>query len=335
MSSEEEFKTISVMRSLFVARDDCYCMQLKQGYTKLEAPLTDHVLLDHLQGKITVGSYQLSREGFVKWLCFDLDPEKLSDAREAAQKLLDVMFEEEVEHAGVKRPRIWPKAVLLEASRYPDPSYHIWIFFWLPAPAKVAQWLGYRIVEFASLNPKQIEVFPKQTELTEGRPYGNFVKLPLGKHQAANKWSRLLDPATFEPLPDEVLNQVGGISFSEADLAKITSFEEKKHVQTKLSIPRNFKPLPNMEEERVIQWLVKYWRRGYRNQLEMYFLGLCLKRGVSHESAKRIIEAVTDRSGDEEKYARLSLVDYHYRNRQHVMLKGKSGLREILGRVEK
>lgn len=332
MSSKEEFKTISAMRSLFVARDDCYCMQLKQGYTKLEAPLTDHVLLDHLQGKITIGSYQLSREDLVKWLCFDLDPEKLSDAREAAQKLLDAMFEEEVEHDGVKRPRIWPKAVLLESSRYPDPSYHIWIFFWLPAPAKVAQWLGYRIIEFASLNPKQIEVFPKQTELTEERQYGNFVKLPLGKHQATNKWSRLLDPATFEPLPNEILNQVGGISFSEADLAKIMSFEKKKHVQITLALPKDYKPLKSKQEERIARFLAKYWRCGFRNRLEMAFLGWAVKRGIAYQSARCIVQRVVGLTCDEEAVARLQLVDYHYKNRLNMAshLLGVSGLKEVV-----
>ena len=331
MSAEEvKNSLLPIVKALFVNREDCYCMQHKQGYSRIEAPLTAAVLESHLKGEITVGSYQLNRDNLVKWVCFDLDPEKLNDPKEAALKVLNVLFEEKEEADGKKRPRIWRKAVLLEASRYPDPSYHIWIFFMPEVPAKLAQWFGYRILELAGLHPKQIEVFPKQTEITEDRPYGNFVKLPLGKHQQAGKWSRLLDLETFEPLPNEALLEVRGITFCEADIAKIMSFREKHGVQIKFELPGAFKPLSDREEERVVAWLQKHWQRGFRNQLEMYFLGLCLKRGVSHESASRIIQEVALRTGDEEKRSRLDLVDYHYNNRLNIPLKGKSGLKELV-----
>lgn len=323
---------VCAIRRLFIIRDDCYCIQLKQGYVKVNTPLTNDVLLRHLGGEVTVGSYQLGKENLVRWLCFDLDPEKLGNPKEAVEKLLGVLFEEGEEADGRRRPRIWRKAVLLEASRYPDHSYHIWIFFEPEVPAKAAKWLGYRIIELASLNPKEIEVFPKQTELTESRPYGNFVKLPLGKHQFEGKWSRFLDPATFELLPNEILNQVCGISFSEADLAKIMSFEERKHVQTSLALPTNYKPLKSRQEERITLFLAKYWRQGSRNRLELAFLGWAIKRGISYDSARRIIQRVTELTGDEEAAARLRLVDYHYKNRLNMasQLLGVSGLKEII-----
>jgi len=332
MNNGEEVKNslLPIVKALFVNREDCYCMQYKQGYSRIEAPLTAAVLERHLKGEITVGSYQLSRSNFVKWLCFDLDPEKLKDPKEAALKVLNVLFEEKEEADGKKRPRIWRKAVLLEASRYPDPSYHIWIFFVPEVPAKLTQWLGYRILELADLNPKQVEVFPKQTELTEDRSYGNFVKLPLGKHQVADKWSCFLDFETFEPLPNSIILDVCGISFSEADLTKIEGFETKKGVQTAFELPKKFRPLSDKEEEKAVQFLCKYWKEGARNRLEMCFLGLCIKRGVSFESAKRIINEVADRTDDAEKQARLDLVAYHYRNRMNVCLKGTSGIREII-----
>jgi hypothetical protein len=222
--------------------------------------------------------------------------------------------------------------VLLEASRHPDPSFHVWILFSLPVPAKIARWLGLRCLEIAGLNPKAIEVFPKQSELTKGTPFGNFVKLPLGLHQVERKWSRLLNPETFEPLPNEVLPDCWGISFSEEDIAKITSFQEKNHVQATFESPKHYKPLTSNEEERAVQFLCKYWRKGFRNQLEMAFLGWCLKRVVAYESARRIIIEVARRTNDEEKAARLQLVNYHYRNRVRFRqkLKGTSGLREVI-----
>jgi hypothetical protein len=116
-------------------------------------------------------------------------------------------------------------------------------------------------------------------------------------------------------------------------LWKILTFEDKEHVQTTFSpLPENFKSLPNKDEEKVAKFLAKYWLPGYRNTFEMAFLGFCLKRAVSYESARRIIERVCNVTNDEEKAARLRLVDYHYKNRQNLgrQLVGISGLREIV-----
>ncbi|MBX5321885.1 MAG: hypothetical protein ACQXXG_03465 [Candidatus Bathyarchaeia archaeon] len=187
-------------------------------------------------------------------------------------------------------------------------------------------------MELARLNPKQVEVFPKQNELNAERSFGSLVKLPFGFHRVEKKWSRLLNPETFQPLPSEVLLDVWGISFSEADLAKILGFEEKRHVQATFALPEKCKPLKSKEEERAVQFLTKYWRKGYRNQLELAFLGFCIKKGVSYESARRVIERVCDLTNDEEKTARLRLVDYHYHNRRRLgdRLVGVSQIREIV-----
>jgi len=304
----------------------------KGGYAKVEQPLTSKIVQQHLEGSETVGVYQLNKQSMVKWLCFDLDPEKLEDPKTSAQRLLQACFEKSKEEDEVERPRIWPHSVLLEASRFPDPSYHIWILFAVPVPAKVARWLGLRILELASLSPKQVEVFPKQSEITKEQPYGNLVKLPFGFHQVERKWSRALDFETFQPLSSNVLLEKWGLSLSEADLAKILRFKDKRDVQAAFVLPRGNKPLRCREEEKAVKFLVKYWQKGQRNQLELAFLGYCLKRGVSYDSARRIVERVCDVTSDEEKISRLRLVDYHYQNRRSLgsKLVAVSGLREIV-----
>ncbi|MEM3459482.1 MAG: hypothetical protein QXQ64_10550 [Candidatus Bathyarchaeia archaeon] len=328
-----EQQLVDAMFTKFVSREEVYAVQLpKGGYMKIEQPLASKIVQRHLEGDITVGVYQLNTQSMVKWLCFDLDPERLEDPKGSAQKLLQVCFERKMEEDKVERPRIWQHSVLLEASRFPDPSYHIWIFFAIPVPAKVARWLGLRILELASLSPKQVEVFPKQSEITREQPYGNLVKLPFGFHQVERKWSRALDFESFEPLPSHVLLEKWGLGLSEADVAKILNFEDKRHVQATFDLPRGNKPLRCREEEKVVKFLVKYWRKGQRNQLELAFLGYCLKRGVSHESARRIIAQVCDLTSDEEKVSRLRLVGYHYQNRRNLgcRLVAVSGLREIV-----
>jgi hypothetical protein len=202
--------------------------------------------------------------------------------------------------------------------------------FLIPVKAKVARWIALRTLELAKLNPKTIEVFPKQEEITPERPFGNFVKLPFGKHQVANKWSRILDLDTFEPIDFEAIKDKRGLSLSEADLVKLEEMETKKNVQIAFEVPKTFKKLSDTDEEKAVQFLCKYWREGYRNQLEMCFIGLCIKKGVSFESVKRIISEVADRTNDSEKQARLELVDYHYKTRLNGPLKGSSGIREII-----
>lgn len=296
---------------------------------KVEQSLTTKVIHDHRQGKITVGVYQLDGNNNVKWLCFDLDPEPLENPKETAHAII----RECVLKPDPKTPRFYKKAVLLEASRHPDSSYHIWVFFEpLPVPAKVARWLGLKILEHANINPKLVEVFPKQTELTKDRPYGNLVKLPLGFHRKAEKWSYFLNYETFKPLSQACLFNVQGVSFLESELARICRFEDKKHIQIRFQLPKNYQPLKNKEEEQIVKFLVKYWKPGSRNKLEMVFLGYCLKKGVSFESARRIIDQVALATGDEERGQRLQLVKYHYQNRRNLtsQLLGISGLKQIV-----
>jgi len=325
-----------ILLHLFVSRHDNYAVQRQNGdYFRVGKPLTLKVLRQHLEGRVTVGAYQLNAQSKVKTLIFDLDPEKLEDPRATTKTIIEKC----IDKPDPKKPRLYRKAVLLEASRYPDPSYHIWVFFQPgPVPAQMARWLGLKILELANVNPKLVEVFPKQDKLTEARPFGNFVKLPLGKHQAHGKWSRFLDLETFEPLSSNCLFDVQGVSFLEKDIRRILGFSRKTHVQAKLDLPKNYKPLRNSEEEKIVRFLVKYWHApspempGNRNQVEMAFLGFCLKRGVAYESAKRIIQSVVDLTGDEEASSRLQLVDYHYKNRRGLgaELLGLSGLRKIV-----
>ena len=332
--SENKHKEFALaLHDLFVNRHDNYAVQRRNGqYFRVEKPLTLEVLQQHLEGKVTVGAYQLDAESMVKTLIFDLDLGKLEDPEATARTIV----EECVSKPEPKKPRFYWKAVLLEASRYPDPSYHIWVFFQpVPVPAQMARWLGLKVLEHANINPKLVEVFPKQDTLTQARPFGNFVKLPLGKHQEHGKWSRFLDLETFEPLPPEVIFEAWGCSFSEADLTKIGKLAEKQHgVQTRIScdVSTDFKDLKSNEEKRIARFLTKYWKEGHRNELCMAFLGWAIKRGISFDSAFRIVDEVVKATDDEEQSQRLEQVKYHYQNRRSMgtSLLGISGLKEIV-----
>ncbi|MEM1586216.1 MAG: hypothetical protein QXX99_02930 [Candidatus Bathyarchaeia archaeon] len=287
-----------------------------------------------MEGRRTIGVYQLSVDSRVKWLCFDSDPEKLSKPEETARRILGVCLEAVKGKDGTERPRVWSHSLLLETSRYPDPSYHVWILFLTPVPARVARWLGFRLLGLAGLSPQHVEVFPKQDAVSDILPYGNLVKLPLGLHQVERKWSRFLDFRTFEPLLSDVLLEKIGLSFMEADIERIASMKDVC-VQVRFeggSQPASLaeEPLTQSEREFCVSFLYKLWVPGYRNQVEMAFLGWCIKNGVPYEDARWIIEEIVRRRNDEETSERLRLVDYH--NRVHLgrRLKGLSGLKEAV-----
>ena len=330
--------TVEQLKRLFVNRTDCYCTQHTTGrYQKIDETLTDQHLEQHLNGTITVGSYQLSKQSQVKWFCYDLDPEKLTNPKATAQQILAAIRQKTPAANNPKQPAqplIWDNSLILEASRYPDNSYHIWILFMTPVSAKVARWLALRILELAEQNPKTIEVFPKQNEVTAERPYGNFVKLPFGLHQVEQKFSRLLDLDSFEPLPLSELETKTGLSLPEKDQAAIENQQNKTTVQMSFTAPPPVtRSVSEKNKQQRIDLLAKYWKAGWRNQLVISFCGYCIKNGYSHQQAREIIEAVCQKTAtspyDTAEF--LYQVDYQFQNRTTLgSLKGISGLIEVI-----
>ena len=190
--------------------------------------------IDGLQRKIN----QLDKENKVKELVFDIDPEHNSDPLETAQKLVA---------ASLEKKRFYKNAVWLEASRYPDPSYHVRLLFSIPIPAAAARWIGAKILTFVDVNPSTVELFPKQEKIDENG-FGNCIKLPLGFHQKERKWSRFLNLETLQPLPNETILEAAGASFSEKDLEKIVELAlappqiQTKHCKTVYKKSKRIRP---------------------------------------------------------------------------------------------
>ncbi len=330
---------LQLLKNLFVNRSDCYCIQLPTGgYTKISEPLTDTKLQEHLDGKTTVGTYQLSKDGFIIYFCYDIDPEKHTDPQAIAKTILSVLRAKIEDQDGKLTPRIWDQAIILEASRYNDNSYHIWVLFKQPVKAAIARWLAQQLLSITEIPASTIEIFPKQNELSPDRPYGNFVKLPFGKHQVEQKYSRLLDLDTFEPLPLSELSTKQGLIFSESDLQEMERLQAKTNIQTRFqSTPASIKTLDDTGKQQVAEFLAKYWRNGYRNELTLSFCGYCIKNGYNHETASDVIREIckltgTSSSGTSEF---LSKVDYQFRHRRSLgNLKGISGIYEVIHAIK-
>lgn len=206
-------ETLDVFQRLFVNRMDTYAVQREDNsYVRVNEPFTKEVLKLHLKGEITVGLYQLSTGNMVSWLCYDIDPERHDDPLKVAEKIYKAA-----------KSSFHERSVLLECSRYPDQSFHVWVFFLVPLPAKVAKYLGERVLEKASVS--NVELFPKQTEIgAEG--FGNLVKAPLGLHRKEGKWSAFLDPSTVNSLSSSCLLNVECTSLPEKDIEHVMALTE-------------------------------------------------------------------------------------------------------------
>jgi len=170
---------IKKIKDLFVLRDDAYAIQNPNGtYTKIDKELTKRVIQKHLDQEITIGIYQLNKENKVKWICYDFDGEKPSDVwSEALRFFLKLKDEDKLnplmEFSGMK-------------------GFHVWLFCELSDAYDVKRYAEELADDFVIH-----EIFPKQTEISEGG-YGNLVKLPLGKHQVSGFCSYFFDPSNVE-----------------------------------------------------------------------------------------------------------------------------------------
>ncbi|MHA2093039.1 MAG: TOTE conflict system archaeo-eukaryotic primase domain-containing protein [Candidatus Hodarchaeales archaeon] len=185
---------VKILRKLFVNRDDVYAVQMDDGtYTKVEAALTDRLLKDHLQGKKTIGVYQLNRDNKVIGACLDIDINKniwsnlkfkYDDWKPKVEEQIDNIKEKlrqrditgYVENSGFK-------------------GAHVWLFFEQPVAAKTVRDMMdtiFKNLKLVDENNIHIEFFPKQITLGKDG-FGNLIKVPLGLHQKSGKFSYFED----------------------------------------------------------------------------------------------------------------------------------------------
>ncbi len=153
--------------TLFAGSKDCYGVHIpakgvKKGekakgksFTKTE-PLADVNYLKHLHGEISLGIVPINREGFVSFAAIDVDEYPLDPV-----KYLTMLHK-------AKLPLI--------GCRSKSGGLHLYCFFNPPVKAATAISLMDNVRELLGL-PKDTEVFPKQTALSESGG-GNWINLP-------------------------------------------------------------------------------------------------------------------------------------------------------------
>ncbi len=152
-------------------------------YTAHE-PLTGDVLARHYLGERVVGVHLVSPDGLSLNSALDIDAHD-DDADPGRNWRTATRSSELARELGLEP---------LVCDSNGRGGYHVRCFFRKPIPAAAAHWLGRRLV--AGLQAEGFpacEAFPKQSELTLARPYGNWLRLP-GKHHKRDHWTRIYDP---------------------------------------------------------------------------------------------------------------------------------------------
>jgi len=211
---------IKLFRRLFQGRDDVYPVRWESkktglpGYSpvcanewrqgvcekprikcsecnhSLFAPVTDHVISQHLKGKITAGVYPLLADDRCYFLAIDFDD---ADWREDARAVLQTCIANGLPAA-------------LEISRSGEGA-HLWLFFANATPARDARRLGSALISATCARTRQLKLtsydrlFPNQDTMPKGG-FGNLIALPLQKNPRDLGRSVFVD-TNLQPLSDQ------------------------------------------------------------------------------------------------------------------------------------
>jgi len=151
---------IALFKGRFAGRTDVYgTYDPATGCARqVKEPVTDAVILAHLQGRRPYGVYLLVKDR-TRAVVADFDLEDLAAPMEF-----------------VEAARAYEIPAYIERSK--SKGYHVWIFF-LEAgvPAAKARIVVRRIL--AEIEKPAVEVFPKQGRLDDATIFGNFINAPL------------------------------------------------------------------------------------------------------------------------------------------------------------
>ncbi len=160
-----------LLSNLFIHRWDTYAIQTDDGrYVRVDEPVTEDLIRQHLLGDITIGVYQVY-DGTVKWICYDIDDHHDTGDMFDLLRVMVCLGERGIQY-------------YVEESGSPN-SYHVWVFI-EETPVEDAYVFARSLIKGVD-----VEVFPKQKK---PKPYGNLVKLPLGLNRKTGKFSKMRLP---------------------------------------------------------------------------------------------------------------------------------------------
>jgi hypothetical protein len=165
---------------LFAGRTDVWGAVHGQA---IKEPVTITHYRNHLAGETSLGIYPLTPQGLVRWFAIDID--KLDPA--LALRLLAALCT-----LGLSQ------GVYLERSK--GKGFHIIILLSDWVSASQVRRIAKTALSQAGL-PATTEIFPKQDQLTQDTPWGNYLNLPYFTGDNPQGRRMVVDPGTLTPVP--------------------------------------------------------------------------------------------------------------------------------------
>jgi hypothetical protein len=165
---------------LFAGRTDVWGAVHGQA---IKAPVTITHYRNHLAGKTSLDIYPLTPQGLVRWFAIDIDKQDPA----LALRLLAAL-----------RTLGLSQAVYLERSK--GKGFHIIILLSDWVLAIQARRIARAALIQAGL-PATTEIFPKQDQLTQDTPWGNYLNLPYFAGDNPEGRRMVVDPGTLTPVP--------------------------------------------------------------------------------------------------------------------------------------
>jgi superfamily II DNA or RNA helicase len=153
-------------------------------------PVTDHVIMDHLQGRHVIGVYPMLPDDACWFLAADFDKETWKDDVAAFRETCKSMN----------------LPVAVERSRSGNGA-HAWFFFTEPVPAAAARTMGCYLITETMSRRHQLSMesydrlFPSQDTLTKGG-FGNLIALPF-QHEPRQQGNTVFLDENFIPYADQ------------------------------------------------------------------------------------------------------------------------------------
>lgn len=238
-SVEVQFTSFGIERfmKLFIGREDLYCKEVlgknrRRSFEMQAVPLSKQILVDHLRGKETIGTYIQRSNATVHYMIVDIDIlKKIMLQYERG----DSEYQAYMEKAWKIVNKILKSFHEFGVQGYPEYSgcrgYHVWLFFREWIPVRYANMLAEVLqVKLGEIDEGiSIEIFPNKTRVKPGR-FGQAVKMPYGIHTRTGERSHFLDDngKPVEEL-DAFLDSIA--TFSLSAVKKILAANTKQKVQ--------------------------------------------------------------------------------------------------------
>jgi hypothetical protein len=172
--ADEKRELARCMLQLFFVRQDVYGIETPEGWITEKKPVTIDLIIEHLNGGPCLGAHTINADNKCRWIGLDFD--------ENAKIVVNKAYAQ------------YPKSATL-FNETGGRGYHVRIFFNRLISASEAHRLAKELAE----GIQGVEFYPKQQAIgVEG--FGNFMRLPLGRHRKTGGIGALIFPSSLSEI---------------------------------------------------------------------------------------------------------------------------------------